>query len=177
MKNSKNPISLVTEYFRRRGETAWWLSESTSAIIKEWSDLSLNEQKNIYGTAFVLFPELLSSNNPIKYKRFSKWLVSTYSVADSSLRDKFTSGGKVNLSIKNRIFESLPRVFKIFQDNFSEFKKAMSRLDILELQKYWDYYEPDFDSKDSRKKYWINEIQNNILYKDEKNLTFILSLF
>ena len=53
----------------------------------------------------------------------------------------------------------------------------MSRLDILELQKYWDHYEPDFDSKDSRKKYWINEIQNNILYKDEKNLTFILSLF
>lgn len=176
MKNSENPISLVTEYFRNRGETAWWLSESTSAVIKEWSDLDPIEQNNIYGTAFVLFPELLSSNSSIKYKRFSKWLVSTYSVVDSSLRDKFTSGGKVNLLSGGNIFESLPRVFKIFQDHFREFENALGALDIVELQKYWNY-NPNSDSLDSRQDYWIEEVQNSILHNDQDGLKFVLSLF
>ena len=176
MKNSENPISLVTEYFRNRGETAWWLSESTSAVIKEWSDLDLIEQNKIYGTAFVLFPELLSSNSSIKYKRFSKWLVSTYSVVDSCLRDKFTSGGKVNLLAGGNIFESLPRVFKNFQDHFSEFENALEALDIVELQKYWNY-NPHSDSLDSRQEYWIEEVRNNILHNDQNALKFVLSLF
>lgn len=176
MKNSENPISLVTEYFRERGETAWWLSESTSAIIREWSDLDSVEQRKIYGTAFVLFPELLSSNSSTKYKRFSKWLVSTYSVVDSSLRDKFTSGGKVDLLIGGDCFKSLPRVFKIFQDHIQEFKNALESLDIIELQKYWNY-NPYPDSLDCRQKYWIEKVKNNYLNNDQNTLNFILSLF
>ncbi|MDO5688871.1 MAG: hypothetical protein Q4G61_01325 [Tissierellia bacterium] len=172
MKSSDNPIGLVTEYFRNKGETAWWLSESTSATISDWSDLSSEEQHLVYGNAFVLFPELLSKRST-KYKRFAKWLVATYSVVDSSLRDRFTAGGKVNITINETVYTNIPKVFQVFQQNLSYFSQAVSMLEFDVLKQYWNGYAPIFDNTEERLSYWTNTVISII---DHQNHTCILDL-
>lgn len=155
---SKDPIGLVTNYFKNRGETAWWIAESTPAIIKNWSEISKKSKKEIMSKAFVLFPELIYSNNNLKYKRLSKWLVASYSIVDSSLRDKFTAGGKINLKIDKVNYFELPRIYESLINIFSEFKKQLKEMSYEEIKKYWADYCPILDDFESRKKYWFETV-------------------
>lgn len=161
MVESNDPIGLVTDYFREQGETAWWITESTPATIKNWNELSENNKKEILSKAFLLFPELIYSNNSKKYKRLSKWLVVNYSVVDSSLRDRFTAGGKINLHIDNTIYKSLPRIYETLQNIIEEFNEQLKYIPIEDLNKYWSNYNPKIDNYNSRKNYWFTFIKNN----------------
>lgn len=161
IKLSDDPISIVTDYFRKKGETAWWLSESAPATIKDWADLSLDEQDEVYGKAFLLFPEILFCTNSIKYKRFAKWLAATYSVVDSSVRDKFSAGGRIDLEFKGKIYKDFPRVYQTFNDHFSSFSKQLSTFSSEELPTYWPLYAPSKDTLLERKMYWLREMPYN----------------
>ncbi len=97
LKGAENPIGLITNYFKAEGLSAWWLAESSPAVIRTWDEIDDDLRGEIISKAFVLFPELFGSSS-VKYKRLAKWLVTNYSITDTSLRDRFSAGGKVKKS-------------------------------------------------------------------------------
>ena len=77
LKVAKNPIGLITNYFKREGLSAWWLAESSPAVIRTWDEIDDGLRVEIISKAFILFPELFGSSS-IKYKRLAKWLVTNF---------------------------------------------------------------------------------------------------
>lgn len=162
MNSSEDPIGLVTEYFKEQGQTAWWISESTPAVIKTWEEVNEEERKTIFAKAFVLFPELISSTGSKKYKRLSKWLAANYSIVDSSLRDRFTAGGKVDLIVGGKTFEKMPRIYDSFQLQIAQFYSIIKEISLEELQLYWETYIPQSDTTMERLNYWHDSIQKDL---------------
>lgn len=167
MKESDDPIGLVTSYFRDQGETAWWIADSTPATIKAWNEVDERTRNEILAKAYLLFPELINSSGSTKYKRLAKWLVANYSVVDSSLRDRFTAGGQVNLTIDNQEFIKLPRICESFYSLIGDFKKQIVEMPVEELNKYWESYSPESDDYSHRLYYWRNLIHDNLKHNEE----------
>lgn len=179
LNESKDPIGLVMNYFKDQGETAWWIAESTPATIKNWSDICDERKKEIMSKAFVLFPELIYLNNNVKYKRLVKWLVANYSIVDSSLRDRFTAGGRINIKIDKVNYCGLPRIYETLINTMGEFKKQIEEISYEEIKNYWADYCPITDDCKSRKKYWIETV-NGKLYEighSKVEIDFLTTLF
>jgi len=169
---------LVTDYFRKQGQTAWWIAESTPAIIRTWEELNSGERKEIFATAFILFPELISSTGSKKYKRLTKWLVANYSIVDSSLRDRFSAGGKVDLTISGVCFVEMPRVLESLFLHLEEIHTRIKEVSLEEIQLYWDTYIPESDTPVERINYWYSIISDELSADGEhKQLAFLHKLF
>jgi len=175
IKSSDNPIGLVTEYFKEQGQTAWWIAESTPAVVKSWEEVSEGERKDVLSSAFVLFPELLGSTGSKKYKRLSKWLATNYSIVDSSLRDRFSAGGKVDLKVSDSIYIRMPRIFENFLEHFQQFKIKIDEMPFDVLQLYWDLYSPENDILSERIKYWLKKVESDLhgTKDSEKTIQFL----
>lgn len=180
MKNSSNPISLVTDYFRSQGRVEWWLGESneeasSSATILSWNELEASMVDTIYGQAFVLFPEIISGPPRTKYNNLAKWLVARYSVADSSLRDRFSAGGTKRLVYNERhIIECAPKVYDTLHDHRENVKAAFLELTQAELQRFWLSYLPDQDTIEARKIHWYQLL--SITENDQEKLDYVQAL-
>lgn len=173
--DSNDPIGLVTNYFKEQGETAWWIAESTPAIIKTWSEISDALKNEILSKAFLIFPELIYSTSSNKYKNLAKWLVANYSIVDSSLRDRFTAGGRITIEIDSATFLDMPRVYESFYYSFPLFSKYLMETTLDELQEFWDGYDPKNDSPAARLSYWMEEIESNLSLSNnsDRQLNFI----
>lgn len=169
MNSSEDPIGLVTEYFRKQGQTAWWIAESTPAIIKTWEEVIEEERKTIFAKAFVLFPELISSKGAKKYKRLSKWLAANYSIVDSSLRDRFTAGGRVDLTVGGKSFKNMPRIYESFQLHIDQFYSSIKETSLEELRLYWETYIPQSDNTIERLDFWFHSIRKHLEEKETAN--------
>jgi len=172
IKESDDPIGLVTSYFREQGETAWWIAESTPATIRTWNEIDEVTKKEILSKAYLLFPELIYSSGSTKYKRLAKWLVANYSIVDSSLRDRFTAGGRIDLKIGNVEYARLPRIYETFRNIVEDFKKQVIEMPIEELNKYWTAYSSEVDDCSARINYWL-DIVNSHLAKNKQSETEI----
>lgn len=176
--DSEDPIGLVTDYFREQGLTAWWIAESTPAVIKTWEEVSPEDKNDIIATAFVLFPELISSTGSKKYKRLAKWLVANYSIVDSSLRDNFTAGGRIDLEVNYKKFSRMPRVFESLLLHLNAFNVKIKDLSLDEIQQYWVAYSSKNDNSVERINYWYSTIENNLNSENKTlQLEFLLELF
>lgn len=158
IKNSENPIGLVTDYFKDKGLTAWWIAESTPAVIKNWNELTLDEKKEILSKSLILFPEIMYSRSSEKYKRLSKWLVANYSVVDSSLRDKFTAGGRATLTSNGEVFNNLPKIFETFQNLSDQFIVEIKNVSSEDIEEFWNSYNLQNDTLDNRLTYWLDVV-------------------
>lgn len=107
---SDQPIKMITDYFLSIGQTAWWLAESTPAAIQMFGNLPVVQKGQLMGHAFVYFPEIFS-NSGVKFYRYMSWLASENSIVDPALRDRFTAGGRADVSLEHVIYEKLPRIF------------------------------------------------------------------
>ena len=74
---SNDPIGLITAYFKSQGQRAWWLSESTPAAIRMFSDLPIEERNMLIGYCFAHFPEVFS-NSQNKFSRCAMWLATEH---------------------------------------------------------------------------------------------------
>lgn len=110
LSTSKDPISLITDYFHNIGQKAWWLSESTPATLRFFTDLSIEEKNSILAYGYVHFPELLG-NGTKKYKQYALWLVSEQSIISTSLRDDFSAGGQTDMVFENAHRYRVPQIF------------------------------------------------------------------
>ena len=137
--DDENPIGLITSYFKSQGQRAWWLSESSPAAIRMFSDLSAKERNTLIGYCFAHFPEVFSSNRN-KFSRCAMWLATEHSVVSSSLRDNFSAGGKFEFLQYGRI----PQIFDALIECKQYVIDALSDADIEELCEDWGI---DFDPK------------------------------
>ena len=104
-----------TQNGKKKFELPWWIGEenseeSSSALIRFFSDVDISLQNKIRARMFVLFTELFRNNYQQKYKRAALWMCSRYSIIDNCLRDKFTAGGKVDEIGGVRFEKPIPQI-------------------------------------------------------------------
>ena len=145
LRKMENPVTLVSKYYKSQlkpGESLWWAADSeiektsTSPIIRLWSTLTA-EQKNFYTVqGYALFPEILGSST-LKYQRFALWLVTHCSVVNTNIRDQFSAGGKVVITINDNIFEDMPAAYGRIQKNSEIIAKTILAASEEVLRESW----------------------------------------
>ena len=113
---------------------------SSEAIIRPtvtlWSHLSADEQNDLRNEAMARFPEVFGTDRS-KYQGFAAWLAAHHGVVDSSLRDRFSAGGKVDLTVGNICYRSLPRVFSHLQVNADKIIEIVKKMSPDDACYYW----------------------------------------
>ena len=138
---AEKPIDLITDYFRSQGQHAWWLSESSPAAIRMFSDLPREEQQRLLGYCFAHFPEVFS-NKTNKFSRCAMWLAAEHSIVSSSLRDNFSAGGRVTMTFGERTIERVPRIFDTLRSCKRYVVAALMEASAEDLQNDWEYDHP-----------------------------------
>ena len=118
-KKLDNPILHFIEYYRRtnpESESLWWLGpngeeKTVDFEIKQWSKLPIEEKNKLIVLSMIKFPEIFGTNQD-KYEEVAAFLASEKGVVCASLRDNFTAGGKVTLSLNNKEYIKVPQIFK-----------------------------------------------------------------
>lgn len=152
---SDDPIGQITAYFRSQGQKAWWLSESTPAAVRMFSDLSDKEQAELIGYCFAHFPEIFS-RSPKKFYRCATWLVTERSVVAPSLRDSFTAGGRTDISLYGATYKNVPQIFNNLRIYRKHIINAIENASIDELREDWNYPVVLDDSLHSRVTAWVS---------------------
>lgn len=137
---SDNPIGLITNYFRREGQRAWWLGETSPAALKLFHDIESREQSEIIGYCFSHFPEVFS-NGTKKFARCAMWMVTDRSVVAPSLRDSFTAGGRANIETENNVYTNQPRIIINLQNYKNEVIRQLQSEESEKL--YGSWYDTD----------------------------------
>ncbi|MBP3545413.1 MAG: hypothetical protein J6J82_03865 [Alphaproteobacteria bacterium] len=149
LRQKDNPVKDVILYYKRllkSGERLWWLDlgndeapneivASTSARVRLWKTLSSEEKQNFIINAYTLFPEIVG-NAPDKYDNFSLWLVSNYGIVSTSMRDSFSAGGRVKVSIRNQIYDLSRTVYNLYL-NKDIIKHKLASIPELVLKDLW----------------------------------------
>lgn len=180
-----NPIKSIVEYYRsisRHGEEPWWMDsgETPEVVLKPtvslWSNLSAGEQVVLRNEAMARFPEIFGRGSS-KYQKLASWLAARHGIVDSSLRDRFSAGGKVDLEVDNRMYRQLPRVFLHLKNNASEIIEAVKKIPPEEAKYYWDLpFEPTNDQNILE---WIKKLisySRQLLYDSEKFIIHLLGV-
>jgi len=145
LRKLNNPIKPIIKYYRgicKDGEEPWWMDSGESAdnvirpIVTLWSHLDIETQKDLRNEAMARFPEIFSRSST-KYQRLASWLAARHGIVDSSLRDRFTAGGQVNLKINRKTYKSLPRIFKYLQENIEEVIEKVRTISIDDAVYHW----------------------------------------
>ena len=165
LKGAENPIGLITNYFKAEGLSAWWLAESSPAVIRTWDEIDDNLRTEIISKAFVLFPELFGSSS-VKYKRLAKWLVTNYSITDTSLRDRFSAGGKVKKRVNFRDV-LMPQIIHRVEEYRDNILYWLDTISLDELAETWENQKvlKSQDTED-RIKFWLNEVGKELINLD-----------
>lgn len=165
LKGAENPIGLITNYFKSEGLSAWWLAESSPAVIRTWDEIDDDLRSEIISKAFILFPELFGSSS-IKYKRLAKWLVTNYSITDTSLRDRFSAGGKVKkrVNLRNILMPQIIHRVEEYKENILYWLNDVS---LDELAGSWENQKVlQAQNTQDRINFWLNEVGKEIINLD-----------
>lgn len=158
LSNSNDPVPKIADYYRGQGLKAWWLVDSTPAAIGLWSSLSRESQDRLRAQVLVHFPSMFSKN-PKKFEKVAEWLISEKGVISSSLRDKFTAGGKVDIFIGPRVFQQLPKIFKTVLSLKQLILEELDQSDPLQLARDWDMALVG-NNLSAKLEAWISQVSN-----------------
>lgn len=162
LRKMDNPVKEVISYYKRNlksGERLWWiedtstnvtsLEETTSPKVRLWKALTKEEKHKFVIMGYAFFPEIISSAQD-KYDNFSLWLVSTHGIVSTSLRDSFSAGGQVYLTI-NGVTRLVSRsVYHLF-----EYKKEIKhQLDKVSKELLCDVWNVS-DVQSNRFEQWV----------------------
>lgn len=163
LRKKENPISDVIRYYKqnlKKGERLWWMDDhdeqsservdTSSAKVRLWKTLEQNEKQKLIVCGYAFFPEILGSNQD-KYDNLSLWLVSKYGIVSTSMRDTFSAGGKVYMTV-NGISQLVSRsVYNLF-DNFQQIKEQILIASNETLKDVWNVSQ----IKSDRIKQWVS---------------------
>lgn len=185
LRNQNNPIKPIVAYYRsiaKRGEEPWWMDsgETPELIIKPtvslWSNLSPEDKGFLRNEAMARFPEIFGRSST-KYQNLASWLAARHGIVDSSLRDRFSAGGTVDLEIGNRLYNKLPRVFGYLYENSTEIIESVKRIPPEEAKFYWNLsYEPDGKQKVEE---WAKKLMyysRQLVYDSEEFIIHLLGI-
>lgn len=163
LRKEDNPLDYVVSYYSstlKPGERLWWVSgrdvedKAVSPKIMIWDSVSYEHRKNLIAQSIVFFPEIFGKSQD-KFSKVALWLTSEYCIVSPNLRDNFTAGGKVDISVSNVVYERLPQLFKKVVDNVSYIKNLLQNTDEFLLKRYW---EDGYNGYVSAEENWINLI-------------------
>lgn len=151
LRHQKSPIETIKDYYRKQlkdGEELWWIdqdseSKSVSPIIRPFRNLTEEEQTSFIVKCFILFPEMFS-NSQTKFERAAAYLIAEHNAISPNLRDIFTAGGKVELSV-NRKKVLIPQIYANLKLNLKRIKQQLKTIDRKTLQHYWKLKQIDSD--------------------------------
>jgi len=140
----EDTIKLAKEYYRsalKPGEELWWIDQPEEAgmapIIKTFSDLDSKTQRAFKIESMVYFPEVFSSSTR-KYIKATLHLLQQYQATCSSLRDLFTAGGRMIVTIQRGKKVKVPKIFYNLHVNAKTIKQLLNELDTDDLAKIWN---------------------------------------
>ena len=152
---SDQPIQLVTAYFKKLGQKAWWLAESTPATFSFFNELDGETQDSLRAYAFVHFPEIMGTENKTKFKNFAVWMVTDRSVICPSLRDMFTGGGRMDIVYETGTYSRMPRVLVTLKDCIVKVLLEIDNSSPQQLKDDWNYPYLIPDNLEGKIKIWI----------------------
>jgi len=143
LRREKNPISKIKEYYRKQlqeGQELWWIDahveeRAVSPIIRPFRMLPGNEQERFTTESLILFPEIFGRTQT-KYERPAAYLITEYNTVSSSLRDKFTAGGQVTISV-NGVDAHVPQIFSHLMEKAKDIENSIEQLSEETLKYYW----------------------------------------
>lgn len=155
--------SRKTQNGKKKIELPWWIGEenseeSSSALIRFFSDVDISLQDKIKARMFILFSELFRNNYQQKYKRATLWMCSRYSIIDNCLRDKFTAGGKVNEVGNIRFKKPIPQVINTLFSLRFQIYELLNNPDTSILEDISDFW-PVNCSNGLYFECWLNLVQ------------------
>jgi hypothetical protein len=145
LRNRQNPIKPIINYYRKtakKGEEPWWMDsgEAPEIIIKPtvrlWGSLDRIERDSLRLEAMARFPEIFGRSST-KYQTLATWLAARHGIVDSSLRDRFTAGGKINLVVNGKKYDKLPRIFQHLNENSKDVIEIVKRLPADDAKYHW----------------------------------------
>lgn len=144
-----NPVEKFIDFVRSNmaaGEEPWWINGEDTPIlnptVRLFSNLNEAAQKDLRIRAMILFPEVFGRSST-KFQRVATWLVTRHGVVDSSLRDRFSAGGQVEIKTKRSEYRNIPRIFLHLQSYIGEIVQYLESQDCdkQELKYYWKGYD------------------------------------
>jgi hypothetical protein len=118
-RNLEKPIARFIDYYKKNhsdSEAMWWIGydgeeKAVPLEVDRWSALPKEKQKRLIALSMVKFPQILGTSQD-KYERLAMYLLKEENVMCASLRDIFTAGGQVVLSLANTEYTEVPRIFQ-----------------------------------------------------------------
>ena len=140
LRNKPNPIKLIKDYYRKQlseGDELWWIDQDTSSapIIKGFGNLTEEERERFVIESMILFPEIFGNSN-LKFARPAAYLFTEFSALSSNLRDIFTAGGQVVVTIKG-VKITMPKIVYKLLNRAKHINEAIGKMDVDKLSHYW----------------------------------------
>ena len=133
-----DPIGEIVKFYRGRllpGESLWWagsvdpsISDNRKSVEQEASSpftlrpqqlVPIEEKDQLLVKGLSIYTEVFGSDRQ-KYSRFSLWLATTHSIIPTSSRGWFRAGGKVDITVGDTTFNSVPQVFAKVNELWNE---------------------------------------------------------
>ena len=145
LRKDQNTIERIKNYYRsqlKEGEALWWLEQddekATSPIIKSFRSLDKKEQEHFLVESMIFFPEMFGKSS-VKFGRAAAYLMTDYNAVSANLRDLFTAGGRVKLTIRGRDY-FIPRIAHHLHMHAQSISKKLDTTDEEPLRFYWGNY-------------------------------------
>lgn len=161
-RNDPDAIKKIKGYYKRQakpGQMPWWIDEDESSPmplpvnIRLWNTLQKVEKDNLKSLIFILFPEVVCG----KYENAVLWLVSAKGVVNSSFRDSFSAGGKVNPVSWKEEEKGVPQIWKTL---FQHREYIHSLINDPSIYPYIKEYNSILLTKADRYKEWVRQVGN-----------------
>ena len=138
-----NSIKRLKGYYKKQlkaGEELWWIGDTTdsisvSPIIRSLSKFEKGDKEKFITECLILFPEIFS-NSTIKFERAAAYLITNYNAVSSNLRDSFTSGGRMTISIKG-VHQTISKLLYNFFLRAKNIKELIQDIPKDKLEYYW----------------------------------------
>ncbi len=155
-----DPIKQAKNYYKKQlkaGEDLWWIdsneTQGQNIIIKSYNNLNTKEKELFLLEVFILFPEVLSDSNPDKYTRIGAFLLQRFGTLCSNLRDIFSAGGKVELTVGGKK-DLYPRVIGKLKISLDKILELITTIPTDLFAAYWSNY----NTKEDLVTQWLREI-------------------
>ena len=142
---SDNPFELLKGHLlataEKTGAFTWWSGEDPGSeretnlpgFVRLWENLQEGERRALRARAFLMFPELIQSGGKKKYNNLTVWLLREKGIISSSLRDKFTGGGR-----KVRKGQELSAAVATFVDSLPEIRDLIEGGAFPDCASQWE---------------------------------------
>ena len=141
-----NQIAPISEYYKSQlkpGESLWWANsdldqQAAPPTVRLWLALSPQQKRHYTCMGYAFFPEIFSPRGNEKYQRLSLWLVTSYGIVNTNIRDQFSAGGRRTLNVKGKTYKEVPAVFARIMENRFEIAKIIQEASKAELMSCWN---------------------------------------